>query len=66
MLFFLAHCLHKKITSYGRAVQREKGSDTMELNLRSLTCGVGLRRKRKSVEFSRGAVLMLYNFQMPG
>lgn len=60
--FFLAHCLHKEITSSDRAVQREKSSDTMELNLRSLTCGVGLRRKRTSVEFSRGTVLIFLQF----
>lgn len=43
-------------------MQREKSSDAMELNLWSLTCGMGLRRKKKSAEFSRAAVLIFVEF----
>lgn len=60
--FFLAYYLHKEITSYGRAVQREESSNTMELNLRSFNGGMELRRKRKSVDFSRGAVLIFVQY----
>jgi len=48
VFLFLSQYLHMKMASYGRAVQRGKSSEKMELSLRSLTCGVRWRRKRKS------------------